>query len=102
VPLSLGKRNDDDVNSLWLAGESQAVEEFDPKSLEQSLLCHEVLDNFSHADEPSFHLSYSDLDHGRNDMVDRNPSAGCLFSELDNIPIDTPPDFHLAVRSIIS
>ena len=102
MPQSVCKQSDDGVNSFCLAGESQAVEEFDPKAMEESLWCHEVLDNFAHADEPSMHLAYSDLDHGRNDIADRNLNAGPLFSELDNIPIDTPPDFHLAVRSITS
>ncbi|ONK58750.1 uncharacterized protein A4U43_C09F16270 [Asparagus officinalis] len=88
VPPSVTQQMDNGVNSLWLAGESQAVEEFDPTAIDESLLCHEVLDSFG--------LANPDLDHGRNDMLNRNAKTAPLFSDLDNIIIDTPPDFQLA------
>lgn len=86
---SVGQHNDG-ASSLWLAGESQGVEELD------SLLCHEVLDNFAPTDGPSMRLNCADLVDEKNDMLDRNFNASCLFPELDNIPIDTPPDYQLA------
>lgn len=70
--------------------------------MDETLLCHEVIDSFAPADESFMRLTCSDLDQGQNDMLDRNLNAAPLFSDLDNIPIDTPPDFQLAVRSTTS
>lgn len=98
---SVGLQNEDGVNTLWFAGESQAPEEFDPNTME-SLLCHEVLDNFAAVNESSMRSNGIDLVQGRNDMFDRSCNMRCPFSELDNITIDTPPDFQLSVRFIPS
>lgn len=64
----------------------------------ESLLCHEVLDSFPHYEESSIHLNCTNLDCSRNQTVAAISSTACGFSDLDNILIDTPPDFQLSVR----
>ncbi|XP_020111355.1 SUPPRESSOR OF GAMMA RESPONSE 1 isoform X1 [Ananas comosus] len=87
--LDLKKKGE---SAAWWSCESQAVE--DPRSLDESLLCHEVLDSFPL--EASLHFDYPNLDRAMNGTLD--PYAGTAFGsfDLDSIEIGTPPDFQLA------
>lgn len=78
----------------FLAGESQDV---DLDSIEDSLLCNEILD--------SYPLHNSGLHHGPSSafVCNTNNAPGaekietCGITELENLELDTPPDFQLAV-----
>ncbi|XP_072957511.1 SUPPRESSOR OF GAMMA RESPONSE 1 isoform X1 [Typha angustifolia] len=85
---------DEGENPAWLAGESQAVEELDPKCLDDPLLCHEVLDSFPL--ETSLHFDFPNLIHGMHETIDTNTGTGYGFSDLDNIELGTPPDLQLS------
>ncbi|KAJ8475616.1 hypothetical protein OPV22_019343 [Ensete ventricosum] len=95
-PLPVSQPKGEDETSIWWAGESQAVDEMHPSNFHESLLCHEVLDSFPHYEESSIHLNCTNLDCSRNQTVAAISSTACGFSDLDNILIDTPPDFQLS------
>jgi hypothetical protein len=87
-----------DMNyTSWLAGESQTLNDVD-----ELLLCNEIIDSpiisndFGLSSRPSDTIS-----HNTNDLrqgVD-NPKGG--IAELENLELDTPPEFQLSV-SILS
>ncbi|KAJ8458121.1 hypothetical protein OPV22_031047 [Ensete ventricosum] len=64
--------------------------------LTESLLCHEVLDSFPHFEDSSLHVNGTNLNCGRNVPAAAIDNAACEFSDLDNMLIDTPPDFQLS------
>ncbi|GFY87241.1 RNA-binding CRS1 / YhbY (CRM) domain protein [Actinidia rufa] len=78
----------------WLAGESQAV---DGNGVDDPLLCNEnlnsyvSLDDLGLNDDPSNDFSRLTRDAPE---VDRNPPCG--IADLENLELDTPPDFQLA------
>ncbi|XP_008812203.2 SUPPRESSOR OF GAMMA RESPONSE 1-like [Phoenix dactylifera] len=93
APLPVVDLTDEGESPAWWAGESLAVEEPDPNNLDESLLCHEVLDSFPPI-EDSF--DYPNLNRDKNETPATQANTLCGFSDLDNIIIDTPPDFQLA------
>ncbi|THU46145.1 hypothetical protein C4D60_Mb09t01860 [Musa balbisiana] len=96
LPLSISQWTGEVETPARLAGESQAVDEPDPINLQESLLCHEVLDSFPHFEDSSLHVNGTNLNCRRNVPASAIDSAACEFSDLDNILIDTPPDFQLS------
>ncbi|KAK3183655.1 hypothetical protein Dsin_030941 [Dipteronia sinensis] len=78
-------QNDDQLDYLtWFSGESQAIENSDLDSIEDSLLCKEEI-NYSAA------FNNSGINNTRG-----NNSAPCGISDLENLDFDTPPDFNLS------
>ncbi|KAF5746900.1 putative NAC domain transcriptional regulator superfamily protein [Tripterygium wilfordii] len=95
APPSIGL--DDDMGyPTWLAGESQAVETDDLNYIEDSWLCKEILDSTSHLNNPGLnHVSYSGFCRdNKAETGTNNTSAGSF--DLENIELDTPPDFQLS------
>ncbi|PON47622.1 NAC domain containing protein [Trema orientale] len=82
-------QGDDKLRYPWLAGESQAVDDSDLNSIDNSLLCKETFDSrFSYIPNTDF-------------TCDGNTLAGesippCGISDLENLELDTPPDFQLS------
>ena len=78
-------------NPAWLAGESQALENYEYKGLDNLLLCDEVLDSSALHDD-------SGLDSITNRMTQNdNITSGTSTSILDTLELGTPPDFDLSV-----
>lgn len=82
----------------WLAGESQVEE--DMNSMDKLLQCDEIMDsstlssNFLLRSGPSNPISRNNI----NDVVpqgNNNSSSG--IAELENLELDTPPDFQFSV-----
>lgn len=76
-----------------LAGESQAA---DANDVDNSLLCDEhndysFLDSFGPNLGPS-----ADYTHSTCHLPQENGNTTCGISELDNLELDSPPDFQLA------
>ncbi|KAH7670606.1 NAC domain-containing protein [Dioscorea alata] len=92
LPVSLNEC----VNPTWCAGESQAVEEPDSNINDEALLCHEDLDSFPAFEDSSLQFQFPDLDHSKNEIPGKISNSLSGFYDLDNIEIDTPPDFQLA------
>ncbi|XP_022133589.1 SUPPRESSOR OF GAMMA RESPONSE 1 isoform X2 [Momordica charantia] len=83
----------------WLAGESQDIDDAELHFLEDNLLCNEVMDSgaflsSSQLNQISFPLSNSSTCH---EIV--NGNVPCGIADLENLELDTPPDFHLAFGS---
>lgn len=93
LPVSLNEC----VNPTWCAGESQAVEDPDPNINDEALLCHEDLDSFPAFEDSSLQFQFPDLDHSKNEIPGKINNSLSGIYDLDNIEIDTPPDFQLAV-----
>ncbi|XP_031260192.1 SUPPRESSOR OF GAMMA RESPONSE 1-like isoform X2 [Pistacia vera] len=96
APLPSAVKPEDHLGSItWLAGESQDVDYPDLNSIEESLLCKE--ENISSAlleNSGINNVSYTDLWYDTNNMKGNN-SAPCGISDLENLELDTPPDFQL-------
>ncbi|XP_022991029.1 SUPPRESSOR OF GAMMA RESPONSE 1-like [Cucurbita maxima] len=80
----------------WLAGESQGIDDAELHYLEDHLLCNEVLDSNvltsnSQLTQMSFPLPGS---NGCHNIM--NDNVTCGIADLENLELDTPPDFHLA------
>ncbi|XP_052188498.1 SUPPRESSOR OF GAMMA RESPONSE 1-like [Diospyros lotus] len=92
-PCSATQFKDDLDNSTWLAGESQPLHE----NCGVSLLCNEI---FSPCSAPDASILNGGPANGfscqTNDIpgVDRNVTCG--IADLENLELDTPPDFELA------
>lgn len=90
------------MDSPWYAGESQAVDEPNANNMDDSLLCHEILDY----DIPHFGAEYhhfpllSELNGSKSVTLGRIARQPCGLSDLDNLELDTPPDFQLSVRNV--
>ena len=82
----------------WLAGESQAVENSDFDGLDDSLLCNEIFDSAPRVPNNSGVklVSCTGMAHNTNE-VNENSNEPCGIAELENLELDTPPDFQLAV-----
>ena len=83
----------------WLAGESQDIADGELHYLEDNLLCNEVLDSSAlisnnQVNQIPFPLSGSNAYHEI-----ANDNVPCGIADLENLDLDTPPDFHLAVSS---
>ncbi|XP_038717124.1 SUPPRESSOR OF GAMMA RESPONSE 1-like [Tripterygium wilfordii] len=94
-PPLAGLENDMDYPPC-LAGESQAVQTDYLNGIEDSWLCKEILDSTSHLNNPGLnHVSYSGFSCNSNAETGiNNTSAG--FFDLENLELDTPPDFQLS------
>ena len=89
---------DDVENQEWLAGESQAIENSDFSGIDDSLLCNEIF-NLS----PLFpnnsglnNVPYNSIAYTTNEVTGNN-NAPCGIADLENLQLDTPPDFTLNV-----
>ncbi|CAA3027545.1 NAC domain-containing 8 [Olea europaea subsp. europaea] len=89
-PSSYPQSNDQIDFTTSLAGESQAVDMDDP------LLCNEIIDSYAHLSDlkpkPS---SYTQVAHNITNLPlgDGNGTFGA--ADLENLELDTPPDFQL-------
>lgn len=81
---------EDDVGyPAWLAGESQAVEN-DLNCLDDTLLCKEIFDTgLNYMSPTGFASNINELP--------RSGNTSCGIADLENLELDTPPDFQLAV-----
>ncbi|KAG9446724.1 hypothetical protein H6P81_012852 [Aristolochia fimbriata] len=88
---------DDCVESLWWAGKSEAVKGLVQKKSPDLLQCNEILDVYP-LEEPEFndipYLSEFDVFRSDEQARDFNPVPG--ISDLDNIQLDSQPDFDLS------
>ncbi|XP_062105655.1 SUPPRESSOR OF GAMMA RESPONSE 1 [Humulus lupulus] len=75
---------EDNMDFPWLAGESQADEYYDPNCIDNSLLCKETFD------------SSSRLTYIPNTDLTGKSIPPCGISDLENLELDTPPDFQLS------
>ncbi|KAF8408317.1 hypothetical protein HHK36_007466 [Tetracentron sinense] len=95
LSLSAVPIEDDRVYPAWWAGESQAVENPDASGMEDSLLCNEILDSYAPLDNSGLkdypHFTY----RSTSDALGGDINSNCGFTDLDNIELDTPPDFQL-------
>ncbi|KAJ8750002.1 hypothetical protein K2173_013917 [Erythroxylum novogranatense] len=75
----------------WLAGESQNVESCDFNDIDDTLLCKEVFDSSSIFCNSSGgnNVSYSGIQ-----TTGKNRPAG--IADLENLELDSPPDFQLS------
>ncbi|XP_059670066.1 SUPPRESSOR OF GAMMA RESPONSE 1 [Cornus florida] len=87
-PPSIAQFEDNMDN--WLAGESQAI---DTNDINDSLLCNEIFNSYSTLNDPV-------LNHGpftnTNDVLGADRNTTCGMADLENLELDTPPDFELA------
>ncbi|XP_015971448.1 SUPPRESSOR OF GAMMA RESPONSE 1 [Arachis duranensis] len=77
----------------WLAGESQAVENFDFDGLDDILFCNEIFDSSSLLDVSGTETMINGS--ASNDMLG-NDSLSYGTSVLDTLDLGTPPDFDLS------
>jgi hypothetical protein len=81
----------------WLAGESQAVENSGLNSMDDSLLCKEIFESCAPLNNSGLNYSsYTGLASNTNEMTANN-NASSGFADLENLELDTPPDFYLSV-----
>ncbi|KAK9272647.1 hypothetical protein L1049_003023 [Liquidambar formosana] len=95
APLSSAQFENDMEYTAWLAGESQAVENFDPSGIDDSLLCKEILDSYAPNFSGPSPISCNGFACNMNAVTGDNYTA-CGISDLENLELDTPPDFQLA------
>ncbi|CAK7328137.1 unnamed protein product [Dovyalis caffra] len=86
-----------DTPPEWFAGESQAVENTDFNGFDDSLLCNEIFDSAPRLPNNSGvnPVSYTGSAHNTNEVKDNN-NEPCGIADLENLELDTPPDFQLA------
>ncbi|KAF2308447.1 hypothetical protein GH714_009691 [Hevea brasiliensis] len=93
---------EDDVRyPAWLAGESQDVENYEFSSINDSLLCKENFNSSSLFLDNSGNVSDGGVACSRNEVTgnnnnNKNNNAPCGIADLENLELDTPPDFQLA------
>lgn len=101
VPEPTVQLEDDEGYNAWLAGESQAVDNSDFNGIDDSLLCKEIF--YSSSLLPNNcglnPVSFTDIAHNTNEVTGNN-NAPCGIADLENLELDTPPDFQLAVSII--
>ncbi|XP_057464552.1 SUPPRESSOR OF GAMMA RESPONSE 1-like [Actinidia eriantha] len=93
-PSSAPHFTDDVETQTCLAGESQAV---DGNGVDDSLLCNEIFDSYVTLDDSGLNGGpFDGFGRFTNDIpgVDRNVTCG--IADLENLELDTPPDFQLA------
>ncbi|KAJ7974661.1 NAC domain-containing protein [Quillaja saponaria] len=81
------KNEDNMAYPGWLAGESQAVENYDLDCLDDSLLCKENFDSSA--------LTFKGYGCNANEVSENNNRHSGI-SELEKIELDPLPDFHLS------
>lgn len=65
--------------------------------MNDSLLCTEIFNNYAPLNNSGLnHISYTGFSSNTNEMT-LNNSASSGIPDLENIYLDTPPDFQLAV-----
>ncbi|KAL3526374.1 hypothetical protein ACH5RR_011030 [Cinchona calisaya] len=79
--------------STWLAGESQAA---DVNGLEELLLCDEIIDSTFSSDFGLNGGPFTGFTRNTSDAPQGAGSSACGIAELENLELDTPPDFQLA------
>ncbi|XP_020534130.1 SUPPRESSOR OF GAMMA RESPONSE 1 isoform X2 [Jatropha curcas] len=97
VPVPDVQPEDDDVGyATWLAGESQAVENSDFSGIDDSLLCKEILDGSSLLFNSSGlnNVSCTSIASNTNQLTTRNNDTSYGIADLENLELDTPPDFQ--------
>ncbi|KAJ4960742.1 hypothetical protein NE237_020652 [Protea cynaroides] len=97
TPLPAICLDDEKVDASWWAGESQAVEDTDPNGVDNSLLCKEIFDSYAPLDKPGLRNTpyFLDFNGSQTNAVEGNGTANYI-PNLDDIELDTPPDFQLA------
>ncbi|KAH0449948.1 hypothetical protein IEQ34_020640 [Dendrobium chrysotoxum] len=91
--LPIVNLKDEETGSHYWAGESQAIDEPNPQLLNESLLYHEVLKQFPPLGESPLQLHQPDTIIGCKDQFYLDADG---FPSLDDIEVDTPPDFQLS------
>lgn len=81
----------------WLAGKSQAVENSVLESTDDSLRCKEVFDSCAVNHSSMNRISYTDFVCNIDEEASGINNASPGIADLENIELDTPPDFPLAV-----
>lgn len=99
VPQPDTRFEDNIGQPTWLAGESQ-VDDLD--SLGETLLCKEIFgystDLNGSAPNPISNTDFNNNTYG----VTGNSSTSCGIHDLENIELDSPPDFQLAVSFLLT
>ncbi|WOL12805.1 hypothetical protein Cni_G21573 [Canna indica] len=83
-------------NPKWWTGKSQAITTDDLNPC--NLLCNEAMDALPHNEDSSHFTCSSNINCSKNEKTEEITSkneVSCEFPDLDNILIDTPPDFQL-------
>ncbi|CAM8907542.1 unnamed protein product [Rhodiola kirilowii] len=86
----------DPEHTGWLAGESQAAEQFGLNDFDESLMCKEDFGSC-----PSFNFNDPGPSHvpsnfgGNESTLTENNGISSSFADLENLELDTPPDFQL-------
>ncbi|KAF3444562.1 hypothetical protein FNV43_RR14254 [Rhamnella rubrinervis] len=87
---------EDDVGyPAWLAGESQAIEN-DLTCLDDTLLCKEDFDSGLN------YMSHTGFASNTNELANRSGNTSCGIADLQNLELDTPPDFQLAAKKKVA
>lgn len=81
---------------LWLAGESQPPENSHPSGLDDSLLCNENFESYAPLGDSSYYPAPSFACNTSSGVAAGEKNATSGFSDLENLELDTPPDFQLA------
>uniref|UniRef100_A0A7N0T4U4 NAC domain-containing protein n=1 Tax=Kalanchoe fedtschenkoi TaxID=63787 RepID=A0A7N0T4U4_KALFE len=87
----------DSEHTTWLAGESEAAEQLGLNDFDEYLLCKEIIGSYAPFKDPGpSRATYSYLDGNQSNLTEDNHiSSG--FADLENLELDTPPDFQLTV-----
>ena len=95
--LPIDAKDEDAISGpAWLAGESQPVENSDFDSLDD-LLCNEIFDSCAQLNDLGMNTTTVNGFAGNTNLLDGNENASFGIPDLDNIQLDTPPDFQLSV-----
>ncbi|KAF8399787.1 hypothetical protein HHK36_015657 [Tetracentron sinense] len=96
--LSAVNLEDDRAYPAWWAGESQAIENPDPDGVDDSLLCNEIFDSSAPLNNSGLKPFpyFTDFGCSTSDTLGGDTNTACGITDLDNIELETPPDFQLA------
>ncbi|KAL0906708.1 hypothetical protein M5K25_025223 [Dendrobium thyrsiflorum] len=95
--LPIVNLKDEETGSHYWAGESEAIDEPNPQLLNEPLLCHEVLNpKFPPLVESTLQLHQAEMIISCKDQFDIDADLAYGFPSLDDIEVDTPPDFQLS------
>ncbi|MDP1189001.1 hypothetical protein, partial [Klebsiella pneumoniae] len=84
------KHEDSEGYSLWLAGESQALENSNIDGIDETLLCQEIFDSSSLSNNAGLnYASCTGTPHNTNEMIGNN-NASFGIADLENLELDTP------------
>ncbi|MED6181856.1 hypothetical protein PIB30_023217 [Stylosanthes scabra] len=96
VPLCDVPEQNNAGDPAWLAGESQAVENFDFDGLDDILFCNEIFDSSALLGLSGTETTVDGFaSSNANDMVGNNNLSN-ETSVLDTLDLGTPPDFDLS------